>query len=187
MDDHLKWQETEAKLIEDCTIFELYESKRESKSGLSGTFYLLKSRDWVNIVPVLTDSRGEERFLMVKQYRQGADKLTIEFPAGLVEKDEHPEKAAGRELLEETGFRAGTLQLIGKIMPNPAFMTNCCYTYLARDLRKVDDQNLDDLEQLEVLEVPVHEVASKIGRGCYLNSMTLIALHWYLRPGGKAP
>ena len=181
MDDHLKWRETEAKLIKDCTIFDLYASKRVSRNGQSGTFHLLKSRDWVNIVPVLVDNRGEERFLMVKQYRHGADKLTVEFPAGLVEKDEHPEKAAGRELLEETGFKAGSLQLIGEISPNPAFMSNCCYTYLARDLKRIDDQSLDELEHLEVLKVPVHEVSSKIGRGCYINSMTLIALYWYLR------
>lgn len=181
MDDHLKWRETETRLIKNCHIFDLYQSQRVSGNGRKGSFYLLKSNAWVNIVPVLKDPAGKESFIMVKQYRHGVDRVTTEFPAGLVDGDEGPEEAAGRELLEETGFRAGSLKCIGKICPNPAFMTNWCYTYLAEGLEKKDDQKLDELELLDVLQVPAEEVISNMGDGTYINAMALIALQWYLR------
>lgn len=178
------WNETEARLVKACKIFDLYESKRISRKGHEGIFYLLKSNDWVNIVPLIIESGGEKSFLMVKQYRHGAEQLTVEFPAGLVEKGESPEQAAERELLEETGFKAGSLKLIGKISPNPAFMSNWCHTYLAEGLDKVDDPDLDELEHLEIMNVQPAHLISMIGKNGYINSMTFIALQWWLRLKG---
>ena len=100
---------------------------------------------------------------MVRQYRHGADLITTEFPAGLVERGEDPAAAAGRELMEETGFRAGRLTLLGELTPNPAFMTNRCFTYLAEDLHPVGGPALDDLEALESLSLPVAEVEDRAG------------------------
>ncbi len=61
---------------------------------------------------------------MVKQYRHGSDSITLEFPAGMVDPGEDAKETAKRELLEETGYTSQSIVLVGKVNPNPAFMTN---------------------------------------------------------------
>jgi 8-oxo-dGTP pyrophosphatase MutT (NUDIX family) len=192
-DGHLHWETVDSKLVKRCGIFDLYESKRRAQDGREGVFHLLEAPDWVNVVPVVRDGRGRTCFLMVRQYRQGISRTTVEFPAGLIEAGESPEAAAGRELYEETGYRSESLKPIGTIYPNPAFMTNRCYTFLARNLhpengarepaeRPVEGENrLDELELLDALLVPIDTVVAEIGRGPFCNSMTVLALYWYQR------
>ena len=133
--------------------------RRVSPAGQEGEFCLIQTPDWVNVVPVLRGASGDERFLMVRQFRQGAGIVTTEFPAGLVEPGEDPRDTALRELREETGQAAGRLTLIGKVAPNPAFMTNWCYTYLAEDLSPSEGAHADELELLETREVGARELA----------------------------
>ena len=127
---------------------------------------------------------AEDRFLMVRQYRHGAGIVTTEFPAGLVEPGEEPLHAAVRELEEETGFRAGRMTPLGRISPNPAFMTNWCFTFLAEDLTSVGEASLDALEELDALTIPVAEVRKRIGTGELVNSLTLVA--FLLHERGRA-
>ena len=180
-DAHLKWKELSRRQIASCGIFDLFAAERISAAGQRGEFWILSARDWVNVVPVLRLAAGEPRFLMVRQYRHGAEQITTEFPAGLVEKDEAPVDAAARELFEETGYRAGRLTLICDLRPNPAFMTNRCYTFLAEDLETAGSHALDELESLESLALPVADVKSRAGRGEFVNALTLVALMWYER------
>ncbi len=56
-------------------------------------------------VLVVARLRPSGRFILVQQYRPPADATVLEFPAGLIDKDETPEQAALRELKEETGYR----------------------------------------------------------------------------------
>jgi ADP-ribose pyrophosphatase len=140
---------------------------------------VLTAPDWVNVVPVLKDPAGGVRFLMVRQYRHGIEKVTTEFPSGLVDPGEGPAEAAARELLEETGRTAGKLVLLGKISHNPPFMTNWCYSFLAEDLSDAGEQRLDPLEVLDVVEVPKGDLELSIGTGEYVNSLVMVALLWY--------
>ncbi|UCF96749.1 MAG: NUDIX hydrolase [Spirochaetaceae bacterium] len=184
-DDHLSWKNITSKRIRRCGIFDLFETRRQAQNGKEGVFHLLQAPDWVNVVPVLPDEQGRSCFLMVKQYRQGISAVTVEFPAGLIEAEETPPAAAERELFEETGYRSKILRAIGTIYPNPAFMTNRCYTFLAEDLVRdrlsEGSEGLDELELLDVLLVPIETLLAEIGRGPYCNSMTALALYWYER------
>jgi ADP-ribose pyrophosphatase len=180
-DAHLKWKELSRRQIASCGVFDLFAVERVSASGRRGEFWVLAARDWVNVVPVLRASNGERSFLMVRQYRHGAELITTEFPAGLVEKGEDPAAAAARELLEETGHRAGRLTLIGDLHPNPAFMNNRCFTFLAEDLEPAGPQALDELETVDFMSLPVSEVQARAGRGELVNALTLVALRSWER------
>lgn len=177
----LTWRELDRQRLLGCGIFELYRSRRCAQDGREGDFFILGTPDWVNVVPVLP---GGDAFLMVRQYRQGLEALTVEFPAGLIEPGESPLQAARRELAEETGFTAESLTPIGTISPNPAFMNNRCYTFVAEGLREEGKQKLDALELLDVVRVPAAELEQRVGAGPYLNSLTALALFWYLRSRG---
>jgi ADP-ribose pyrophosphatase len=179
-DDRLLWRERDNRRVLAGPIFDVHISHRVSRTGREGEFYLLHSPDWVNVVPVTRNASGEECFLMVRQYRHGMEGITLEFPAGIREPGEDPLAAAGRELMEETGRTAGRISLLGRIRPNPAFMDNWCWTYLAEDLSAPGEQRLDDTEVLDARELPIREVKEGIGKGELVNSLVMVALLSYM-------
>jgi len=91
-------------------------------------YYMLEVADYVGIVAT---SRG--RLLLVKQFRPIAGRVTLELPSGHVEAGENPEAAARRELLEETGYTASEMQLMGVLVPDVGRLTNRMWCYHAPD------------------------------------------------------
>jgi ADP-ribose pyrophosphatase len=179
--DHLKWKELGRKKVFNGPIFDLYSAQRQSPEGDTTQFLLMDTPDWVNIVPLLKDEEGRDCFLMVRQYRQGSCTLTLEFPGGVIDDGEDHRTAAERELLEETGHRAERLDLIGEINPNPAYMSNCCYTYLAQGLDHVAEQSLDQHEYVDSELVPIKMVEKQMGMGIQTHAIMVVALFWYQR------
>ncbi|QCG93159.1 NUDIX hydrolase (plasmid) [Azospirillum sp. TSA2s] len=76
----------------------------------SSPFYRITCEDHVLTIPVT----GDGSFIMVRQYRPARNGFTLEFPAGGIERGESPERAAGRELLEETGYKAAEWVSVGR-------------------------------------------------------------------------
>ncbi len=171
-----RWNERQRREILSCPIFGVDEVKRRSEKGSEGDFYVLRAPDWATVVPVTEDAEGRRCFLMVEQYRHGSDRVTIEFPAGTVDPGEAPETCARRELREETGHSAGELVQIGELSPNPAFMENSSYTYVARSLVYEGEQSLDLHESMHVHTIPIEEVRRSMGHAPYENAIMVAAL-----------
>ena len=74
------------------------------------------------------------KVVLTRQYRHPIRQSVLELPAGVVESGETPAEAAARELAEETGYRAGTLELLGSFFPMAGLLSNRCHIFLARDL-----------------------------------------------------
>ncbi len=178
---HLSWSTHGREKLQDCRIFSVYTVEREASDGSRGVFIEIDAPDWVTVIPEVTDEQGVDCFLMVNQYRHGTDSITREFPAGTVEPDEPKQEAALRELLEETGYRADELIELGEVSPNPAFMNNRVTTFLARKLTKVQGQQLDEHELIDVSPQIVSEVVQQMGSGMYDNGIMMISLLHYLR------
>jgi ADP-ribose pyrophosphatase len=181
IDVRLRWVEHSRRNVARCPLFDLSVSQRSSPGGKTGDFWVLSAQDWVNVVPVVRSPEGHQAFLMVRQYRHGAEMVTLEFPAGLVERGEDPAVAASRELREETGYAAGRLTPLGVMRPNPAFMDNRCFTFLAEDLTLVGEVSLDELEELEAITIDAREVEERMGTGELVNALSLVALALYRR------
>ncbi|MBN2188541.1 MAG: NUDIX hydrolase [Chitinispirillaceae bacterium] len=94
-------------------LFALLDADIRSPEGHSLPNIVFIRGDACLIVPLVRNRvTGEERFLMVRQRRIGSGKLSLEFPAGMLDNDvSDPPGVAARELAEETGLRVGAADL----------------------------------------------------------------------------
>ena len=115
------------------------------------------------IVAIVAITR-ELEIVLIEQYRRAVGMRVIEIPAGLAgdlpgtEKEAFT-KAARRELLEETGFRAHKLEFLFRGPPSAGMSTEMIDFYLARNVRKVNDGGGDEHEDIQVHVVPLEECA----------------------------
>jgi len=148
------------------------------RTGKNHNFYIIESNDWVNIIPLTAD----HEVVMIRQYRHGSKEVTLEIPGGLVEAGDTPKKAATRELLEETGYRAKRWTKIGVVNPNPALFNNRCYTFLAQDIQKVSGPSPDQTEDIEVVRIPLRKIPGLIAKGKIDHAMVITAFtHYFFR------
>lgn len=152
------------------------------QTGQEYDFYVLESRDWINIIPLTPD----DQVVMVKQYRHGTREICLEIPGGLPEPGDTPADTAQRELLEETGYEAKEFIFLGSACPQPAILNNHSITYLARDVRKIQAPQLDEAEDIEVVLVPLSDIPDLIREGEITNAMVVLAFYWYFI-GGQDP
>jgi ADP-ribose pyrophosphatase len=117
-------------------------------------YYVLEYPNWVNAVALTEDNR----ILMVHQYRHAADIVSLEIPGGVVEAGETNEQALRRELLEETGYQFDNFELLCTVYANPSTANNQTSCYLARNGKKVQDQQLDEHEDLIIETFTIEEV-----------------------------
>ena len=77
---------------------------------------------------------AEGHVLLVRQFRHAVADWLVELPAGKLDRGEAPESCAARELEEETGYRAGSIERLGAIVPTPGFCDETIHVFRARDL-----------------------------------------------------
>jgi ADP-ribose pyrophosphatase len=134
-------------------------------------YYMLELQDYVTVV-ALTPAR---HVLLVRQFRPVVQRQTLELPSGHVERDESPESAAGRELLEETGFVAPRLELLGTLVPDVGRLTNRLWCYFAADVRPGDGVSPRE-EGVSVVELPERETLRAATDGTVDHALNLAAL-----------
>lgn len=178
---HLSWSEVARTTEYDARIFQLHKVTRTAADGRSGDFVLVDSPDWVNVIAVVEDGEGRPCFIMVRQYRHGSETTSLEFPGGMVNPGEDPMVAAAREFSEESGYSVEGLTCIGRTNPNPAFMTNTVTTFLASGVHRHGNQQLDSDEIVDLVLVPVEDVAAGVVEEFNEHAIMLAAYHWYRR------
>lgn len=99
--------------------------------GFDQPYYTIATVDFVVIVAL--NEQGQ--LLLVRQFRPAFGGFTLEPPAGHIEPGETPEFAARKELCEETGHEAGTMELLAVLSPSPARNTNKLWIFFAPDVR----------------------------------------------------
>jgi len=122
----------------------------------------------VAILPVI----GDDCYL-IRQYRFAIDDYIFEAPAGTIDEGEEPQETAYRELIEETGMKAETFVPKGWIYPSPGYTDERIWLYLAEGLSPCSDYSMDDDEVIDVVRVPVRDLAVMIADGRIVDAKTI--------------
>jgi ADP-ribose pyrophosphatase len=152
---------------------ELYEDSVRNESGSRTIFNRIRVLYDVSIVvPILEDGS----LLMIDKYYHGINTNLLGLPGGLIDENESPSGAARRELMEETGYKCGTLKYMGRFYTWPSSATQTNYVYIAKGMQKCLEQKKRDFEDLSVQKMSKQEVKLKIQDGRIANSITISAL-----------
>jgi ADP-ribose pyrophosphatase len=118
-----------------------------------------------------------ERCKLLRQYRYAIDDYILEAPAGALESGEDPLTAAGRELIEETGFAARTIEPRGFIITTPGYTDEKIFLYEARGLFPSQEFEKDEDEVIEVVDVPIKDLDRMVRDGAIVDAKTICLLH----------
>ena len=129
-------------------------------NGREATREVVEHSHAVCIVPVDDDGN----VLFVRQYRKPTEQAILEVPAGGVEEGELSEDTVLRELQEEVGYTADSLQHLASFWVAPGWATEYMHAYLATGLRPSKLVGDDD-ENIEVVRIPLEQAVSMIQTG----------------------
>lgn len=142
--------------------------------GRSVTREVVRHPGAVTVVPVL----DETRIILIRNHRIAVDQTLLELPAGKLEPGEEPEKAAQRELVEETGYACDQIRKIGEFYTSPGFADELMHAYLATGLTE-SHQRLEPGEAITVEVRALTEVLELIHTGGIRDGKTIAALLMY--------
>jgi ADP-ribose pyrophosphatase len=155
-------------------IFSLVIDEVEYPSGNRGIREIASHPGGAVVVPLFEDGS----VLLVHQFRYPMKKHLYELPAGKLDAREDPAVCAARELEEETGYSAGSLEKLTAIYTTPGFCDEQLHIYLATDLRKSPlGQQLEEGEMdLTVKRLPLEEVVTMIENGDIVDGKTICGI-----------
>jgi ADP-ribose diphosphatase len=124
-------------------------------------FLWVRARDFAAIVAVTE----RDDVVLVRSYKHGPRNESLAVPAGYLEADEEPLATAKRELREETGYEADRWRSLGQYVVDGNYGVATEHAFLALGAREVATPRSDDLEEMDVVALPFHDVIARLGRG----------------------
>lgn len=126
------------------------------------------------ILPIL-ETGGMRSVVFVRNHRHSIGRPLLEIPAGTLEKGEDPIVCAGRELIEETGYRAAKVEPLVEFLPSPGMSDERMFTFLATGLTHVG-QDLEEDESIEVEVIPATEAIAMASDGRLEDGKSILAI-----------
>jgi 8-oxo-dGTP pyrophosphatase MutT (NUDIX family) len=178
------WSRPRVEVVADYGIFSVEKGLLHDPAGApKRDVFTFGCRDWCNVVAVTRD----QQIVLVWQYRFGPGELSLEVPGGVIDPGEAPEAAARRELLEESGYEASSIELLASLQPNPALQGNRIFSYVAWDAEPTGNTAFDELEDCETALVPRHALGALLDSGQVQHALVTVALETFLRRHGTGP
>lgn len=173
-----EWESVTSELVGEYDVFRVRKHVMKSpRTGDVHEFHVVDVPMCVHVIPFTADGQ----VILVEQFRPGVQKMSLEFPAGVMEECEEPVTAALRELEEETGYRAESAELLGDFDPDPAIQSNSINVIIARGCIADGRTDQDDGEDVEVRVVAVAEIDELIRSGRIRHAASISAWHLYER------
>jgi len=155
------WETLSEQVAYSCDGFDIINQTVRLPDGAETEFDYLSENPSVVILP-FTES-GD--VVVIEEWRQAVNRLNRGLPAGSMESDEEPETAVHRELLEETGYEADSVEHLTSVEPANGFSDAYFHYFVARDCKKGEGQQLDDDETIEVSTTTFDELLADVRDG----------------------
>lgn len=144
--------------------------------GSTGELEMIRHPGASAVVPFLSDPAGEDpQVLLIRQYRYAADGYMYEIPAGRLDAGESPETCAARELKEETGCTAASIERLTSIYTTPGFTDEKIHLFMAAGLTKGETRHEAD-EFLELEPMLLSRALGMIESGEIQDAKTVLGL-----------
>jgi len=171
------WHKLSSQPVGDFRIFTIRSDRKISpRTQQEHDFFVIDCVNWVNVIGLTAD----RQLVMVEQYRHGSETVELEIPGGMMDgKDASPEITGSRELREETGYEGEKPRIIGRILPNPAIMSNVCFTVLLENCHCIHPVEFDHGEDLITRLVPVTDIPNLVAKGKIQHSLVVVALYHF--------
>lgn len=168
------WPNVRSTPLGNYRIFQIRSDiKLSPRTGEEHDFFVIDCVNWVNVIALTPD----DQIVLVEQYRHGSNTIELEVPGGMIDADDASPIVAGtRELREETGYEGDHAMIVGQVFPNPAIMSNTCYTLLVRNCVLKHPTVFDHSEDLVTRLVPASEVTEAVRTGKIRHSLVVAAL-----------
>lgn len=163
-----------SKFIYKGPVFGVRRDEVLEPGGIRTTREVVTHPGSVVVLPVLPDGR----ILLIRQYRHATRRFLWELVAGRMERGETPRRAAARELIEETGYRAGKFRVFLDLFPTPGFLEERMYILLAQELTSGDAQPEVD-EKIISRAFTYIELKQMIRHGKLRDAKTIAGLLYY--------
>jgi ADP-ribose pyrophosphatase len=189
-DDPLEEQVVDTRLVHHGRYLDVRIDTIQRADGTTGTRDVVKHPGAVAVLAL----DGDDRLLLVRQWRIPAGRAMLEIPAGTLDihdgVTEDPDVASRRELEEETGSRAASWRRLASFWTAPGFATELMHLYLATGLESVhgDDRLApDEDERLELSRLTIDEALAMIDTGEVSDAKTMLGILWLdrLRRAGE--
>lgn len=162
-------------LVYEGTLVKVYKDKMKISNGNIVEWDFIHHNGAAAVVPVCDNGN----LLLVRQYRNALERMTLEIPAGKLDsEDEEMIVCATRELEEETGFKSKDIEFLISLKTTVAFCDEKIDVFVARNLIK-SEQKLDEDEFVDVVECKIEDLLSKIYSGEIQDSKTVAAIMAY--------
>lgn len=171
------WKKIGENKLGDFRIFSLRSDRKISpRTGKEHDFFIIDSVNWVNVIALTP----QNELVMIEQYRHGSGTVELEVPGGMMDPgDASPIETGIREFREETGYEGDSARVIGKIFPNPAIMSNTCFTVLIENCRPKHEIKFDSSEDIRTRLVPVSEISDLVSTGKISHALVVVALYHF--------
>jgi ADP-ribose pyrophosphatase len=130
----------------------------------------------VTILPLLDDGR----VCLIRNFRVAVGETLVELPAGTLEPGEDPAACAARELAEETGYTARTMEALAQFWMSPGMLRERMHLFVATGLAPGTSRPAAD-EEIETLLVPWEAAIEMAAGGAIHDAKSLAGLLFYDR------
>lgn len=176
MDDELGWETLDDETAYTCPGFDVVHEAVRLPDGTITDFDYVSEPPSVVVLPFVDD----DEVVVVDEWRQAVDRVNRGLPAGTMKpSDDGLGEAAHRELEEETGYEAGSVDHLVSVEPANGIADSVHHHFVARDCEPTGEQDHDDDESIRVDTTTLTALKTAIAAGDVRDGRTVVGVLYY--------